>query len=86
MQTRTVREAPYFSPFGDEFFDEFWGRFFRPREYKEKIYSLGSGVIINPKGYILTNEHVVRGAEELKVTLPSGKEYKGKKDFTINDT
>jgi len=78
VQTRTVREEPFFSPSGDEFFDEFWGRFFPPREYKEKINSLGSGVIINPEGYILTNEHVVRGAEELKVTLPSGKEYKGK--------
>jgi hypothetical protein len=28
MQTRTVREAPYFSPFGDEFFDEFWGEIY----------------------------------------------------------
>jgi len=78
IQVRVVRESPFFSPFRDEFFEEFWGRFFRPREYKEKIYSIGSGVIINPDGYILTNEHVVRGADELKVTLISGEEYQGK--------
>jgi serine protease Do len=74
VQVRTIRETP----FGDQFFDEFWGRYFQPREYKQKVYSLGSGVIINEDGYILTNEHVVRGADELKVTLTDGKEYKGK--------
>ena len=74
VQIRTIRETP----FGDQFFDEFWGRYFQPREYKQKVYSLGSGVIINEDGYILTNEHVVRGADELKVTLTDGKEYKGK--------
>ena len=81
VQIRTIRETP----FGDQFFDEFWGRYFQPREYKQKVYSLGSGVIINEDGYILTNEHVARGADELKVTLTDGKEYKGKiagQDFT----
>jgi serine protease Do len=74
VQTRTVRESPFLSPFGDEF----WGRYFQPREYKQKVYSLGSGVIISGDGYILTNEHVVRDADELKVTLPDGREIKGK--------
>jgi serine protease Do len=78
VQVRVVRESPFFPPFGDEFFDEFWGGFFRPREYKEKIYSIGSGVIINPDGYVLTNEHVVMGADQLKVTLTTGEEYQGK--------
>jgi serine protease Do len=78
IQIRVVRETPFFSPFRDEFSEEFWGRFFRPREYKEKIYGIGSGVIINPEGYILTNEHVVRGADELKGTLTTGEEYPGK--------
>jgi len=78
VQVRVVRESPFFSPFGSDFSDEFWGGFFRPREYKEKIYSIGSGVIINPEGYILTNEHVVRGADQLKVTLTTGEEYQGK--------
>jgi len=78
VQVRLVREHPFFSPFGNEPLDEFWGRFFRPREYKQKVYSIGSGFIMNPEGYILTNAHVVRGADQLKVTLTTGDEYEGK--------
>jgi serine protease Do len=78
VQVRVIREQPFFSPFGDESFDEFWGNFFRPREYKQKIYGIGSGFILNPKGYILTNAHVVGGADQLKVTLTTGEEYEGK--------
>jgi serine protease Do len=74
VQVRVVREQPFFSPFGDEF----WERFFRPREYQQKVYGIGSGVIINPDGYVLTNAHVVAGADQLKVTLTSGQEYEGK--------
>ncbi len=77
MQTRIVRTSSYSSPFGDPFFDEFFGQFFGPREYKQKIHGLGSGVIINPDGYILTNLHVVQDADEVKVTLTSGDEYSG---------
>jgi len=39
---------------------------------------LGSGVIISPNGYILTNNHVVEGADELSVTLNDGREFKAK--------
>jgi serine protease Do len=78
VQVRLVRESPFFSPFGDDFSDQFWEGFFRPREYKEKVYSIGSGVIINPEGYVLTNAHVVGGADQLKVTLTTGEEYPGK--------
>jgi serine protease Do len=77
VQVRVVREQPFFSPFGDQFFDDFWGSFFRPREYKEKVYGIGSGFVINPEGYILTNAHVVNGADQLKVTLTTGDEYEG---------
>ncbi len=77
VQVRVIREQHLFSPFGDEFFDQFWQRFFGPREYKQRVYSIGSGFIINPEGYILTNAHVVRGADQLKVTLTSGEEYDG---------
>ena len=73
VQVRMVRQRPFFSPFGDEF----WGRFFRPREYREKVYGIGSGFIINPDGYILTNAHVIREADQLKVTLTTGEEYEG---------
>ncbi|MGB2698705.1 MAG: Do family serine endopeptidase [Candidatus Zixiibacteriota bacterium] len=78
IQTRIIRESPLLSPFGEDLFEEFWGRFFRPREYKQKVSSLGSGVLISEDGYVLTNEHVIRGAEELKVTLTTGEEYPGK--------
>lgn len=39
---------------------------------------MGSGVIVSPDGYIITNNHVVEGANELTVTLPDKREFKGK--------
>jgi serine protease Do len=79
IQTRIVRETPFASPFGDEFFgDPFWKDFFPSRTYKEQLRSLGSGVLINKEGIVLTNEHVVRGAETIKVTLPDGRKFDGK--------
>jgi len=79
IQTRIVRQTPFVSPFGDEFFgDPFWKDFFPPRTYKEQLRSLGSGVLINQEGTVLTNEHVVRGAETIKVTLPDGRKFDGK--------
>jgi serine protease Do len=62
-----------------EFF--FFGIPERLPTYKYQVRGMGSGVIIDPKGYVVTNAHVVRGADEIKVTrfLPSGKgvSYKG---------
>lgn len=63
--------------FGDEFFD----RFFRPRfpEGEYKIQGLGSGLIVDgEKGYIITNNHVVEDADELKITLGDKREFDGK--------
>lgn len=67
------------SPFGGEdpfrkFFDDFFGGI-PDREYKQT--GLGSGVIIDPEGYILTNEHVINEADKITVTLPDGREFKG---------
>jgi serine protease Do len=66
------------SPFGEDdpfrkFFEDFMGEM-PDREYKEM--GLGSGVIIDPDGYILTNEHVIMDADKIKVTLPDGREFK----------
>lgn len=50
--------------------------FFGP--YYERVSGIGTGIIIREDGYILTNNHVVEGADEIIVTLKGGTEYKGK--------
>jgi serine protease Do len=61
-------------PFRDfrDFFDKFFGEM--PKSFKTR--SLGSGFIIDPQGYVVTNNHVVEGADKIKVILEGGKEYK----------
>ncbi len=61
--------------FGNDFFKKFFGGQM-PKEFKQR--SLGSGFIIDPAGYILTNNHVVAKADKIVVKLESGKEYKAK--------
>ena len=58
------------------FFDDFFGGQSRPQYRREK--SLGSGIIINSDGYIVTNDHVVRDAESIQVKLSNEKVYNGK--------
>jgi Do/DeqQ family serine protease len=69
---------PFFGTQRDPFFDDFFDRFFGPQgERRQKRQSLGSGVLVDKKGHILTNHHVILRASEIHVTLVSGKEYKG---------
>ena len=64
-------------PFFRQFFgDDFFRKFAVPQERREK--SLGSGVIVSPEGYILTNNHVVDGATEVTVTLHDKRELKAR--------
>ena len=64
-------------PFEDEFFQKFFDDFFGEmpeREYKQQ--GLGSGVIIDKEGYILTNDHVISQADKISVTHPDGRVFK----------
>lgn len=79
--TVTMKE----NQFGDLFNDPFFKRFFGgddsghpavPKKYKSS--ALGSGVIVSKDGYILTNYHVIKDAEEIKVILYDKREFKGR--------
>ncbi len=64
-------------PFMDPLFRQFFGgQFHVPRERREQ--SLGSGVIISPDGYILTNNHVVGGASAITVSMSNNQDYKAR--------
>ena len=49
-----------------------------PKKFKEEFVGLGTGIIVDSKGYILTNDHVVSEAKKIKVLLSGGDEYPAK--------
>ncbi|MDZ7331949.1 MAG: trypsin-like peptidase domain-containing protein [candidate division KSB1 bacterium] len=59
----------------DWLFDDPFFRHFFPETRQQIVKGLGSGFIISPEGYIVTNEHVVNQAAEIVVTLPNGKKF-----------
>lgn len=63
---------PWSQFFGD---DPFFRQFFGDRTYRQEVRGLGSGFIISPDGYILTNDHVAGNAKKITVTLTSGERY-----------
>src|SRR5437660_9523027 len=77
-----VPEGHSFGPFDDPFLRRFFGdeffrrRFEAPQDRRER--SLGSGVIADPSGYIITNNHVVSKADEIRVLLSDKRELKAK--------
>jgi len=73
IKARGLKNSAMNDPFFRDYFGENLGSYL-PKEKLER--SLGSGVIISKDGYILTNNHVIDGASEIMVTLPTdGNEY-----------
>ena len=68
------RVDPFFG-FRHDFFDQFFNQFFGQHTEKRVKQPLGSGVIIDEDGYIITNEHVISRATVIKVTLSDGSMY-----------
>ena len=68
-----VPQHPFFS---DPLFRRFFGN--APGEQSQRSSGLGSGVIVSPQGYILTNHHVIEAADEIEVALADGKKLRAK--------
>jgi len=84
VQVAKMRRPPASpGPFADDpllkdFFDQFFGPRGPGRREEFHTPGLGSGVIIDKRGYVLTNHHVVRGADGVTVRLSSKQEYRGR--------
>lgn len=83
--SRKVRVRDTFSPFfNDELFGQLFGDDFvfgRPRD--KVVNSLGSGVIIDPRGFVITNNHVIEGSQDIKIVLSDRREFEA--DVVIRD-
>ena len=75
--TERARSARQFPFMDDPTFREFFGDRL-PQQPPQRVQGVGSGVIVNPQGYILTNHHVVDGALEIKVELTDNRTFTAK--------
>ncbi len=69
--------APDGSPF-QEFFNDFFNKQQGNRGSNHNVSSLGSGFVIDPSGYIVTNNHVIEGADDIEVNFANGTKLKAK--------
>jgi serine protease Do len=78
--SKLVKAPAGFNGQGSDLFQQFFGGgnggFQPPRSHREG--GLGSGVVISPDGYIVTNNHVIDSATDVRVTLPDRREFKAK--------
>ncbi len=75
---KTIKERgqSYYSPFDEDLLERFFGpRYYRRPPRERQQVGQGSGFIISSDGYILTNNHVVGGADKIVVTLQDGKKF-----------
>ena len=80
VNTERIIKRTYQDPY-DQLFNQFFGGTMRPpRELQQKLQSLGSGFLVSPSGYIVTNEHVVERAADMKIhiTMSDGKVYEAR--------
>lgn len=70
LEVRTIR---YRSPWSE---DPFFRQFFPDQLYTQQVQELGSGFLISPDGYIVTNDHVAGNAKEITITMTGGEKYK----------
>ncbi|MEZ4703310.1 MAG: trypsin-like peptidase domain-containing protein [Rhodothermales bacterium] len=66
-----VQRVEYRDPFSDPWMEFFYGRS-RSRVYEQQVQSVGSGFVISPDGYIVTNEHVAHNAAKITVAFMDG--------------
>lgn len=72
-----VQQVRYRDPFADPWFEYFFGQR-RSRVYERQVQSLGSGFVISPDGYIVTNDHVAGNATKITVAFPDGSTLEGR--------
>jgi len=70
--SKTVKEKPH-PLLEDPIFSQFFGDQLERRQHSHSETNLGSGVIIDSEGYILTNQHVIDGADEILISLADGR-------------
>lgn len=80
---REIKPMTHNGPFNDPIFQRFFGgnpqfKNFQEKPYTKKSVGNGSGVIISDDGYLLTNNHVIKNAETIKVTLSDGRKFDAK--------
>lgn len=75
INVKEIRTYEYRNRFSEH---PFWKQFFPPQYFDREVTGLGSGSIISPDGYIITNDHVAGGADEVRVTLYDGRVYEAK--------
>ena len=75
------------SPFGgDPFFEQFFGGGFSGLNQRQVESSLGTGLIVGSEGVLVTNAHVVKGAQEISVVLQDGREFDAKVSLSDDKT